>query len=101
VLGVERFIIDDGWFKGRNDDHAALGDWYLDEKKYPKVNHLRLDPDAKFHAESFNVTDYRRQAVRVFFLICWRCRAIPRRPDDTSWCSISTSRRPLIISWSA
>lgn len=34
-LGVERFIIDDGWFKGRNDDWAALGDWYLDEKKYP------------------------------------------------------------------
>lgn len=32
ALGVERFIIDDGWFKGRNDDHAALGDWYLDEK---------------------------------------------------------------------
>ncbi|MCZ5524133.1 alpha-galactosidase, partial [Escherichia coli] len=24
ALGVERFIIDDGWFKGRNDDHAAL-----------------------------------------------------------------------------
>lgn len=36
ALGVERFIIDDGWFKGRNDDHAALGDWYLDEKKYPQ-----------------------------------------------------------------
>ena len=35
ALGVERFIIDDGWFKGRNDDHAALGDWYLDEEKYP------------------------------------------------------------------
>ncbi len=34
ALGVERFIIDDGWFKGRNDDHAALGDWYLDEQKY-------------------------------------------------------------------
>lgn len=36
VLGVERFIIDDGWYKGRNDDYAALGDWYLDEKKYPQ-----------------------------------------------------------------
>lgn len=36
ALGVERFIIDDGWFKGRNDDYAALGDWYLDEKKYPQ-----------------------------------------------------------------
>jgi alpha-galactosidase len=35
AMGVERFIIDDGWFKGRNDDKAALGDWLLDEQKYP------------------------------------------------------------------
>lgn len=34
-MGVERFIIDDGWFKGRNDDTAALGDWFLDSNKYP------------------------------------------------------------------
>lgn len=34
-MGVERFIIDDGWFRGRDDDKAALGDWYLDEQKYP------------------------------------------------------------------
>lgn len=34
-IGVERFIIDDGWFIGRNGDKAALGDWFLDEKKYP------------------------------------------------------------------
>jgi alpha-galactosidase len=34
-MGVERFIIDDGWFIGRNDDHAALGDWFLDQSKYP------------------------------------------------------------------
>lgn len=45
-LGVERFIIDDGWFKGRDHDRAALGDWYLDKKKYPDglepvVNHVR------------------------------------------------------------
>ncbi|MGF1901959.1 alpha-galactosidase [Aliivibrio sifiae] len=33
-MGVERFIIDDGWFIGRHDDKAALGDWYLDEDKY-------------------------------------------------------------------
>ncbi|WP_299999623.1 alpha-galactosidase [uncultured Cedecea sp.] len=36
VMGVERFIIDDGWFLGRNDDKAALGDWIVDEKKYPQ-----------------------------------------------------------------
>lgn len=34
-LGVERFIIDDGWFRGRDHDRAALGDWFVDEKKYP------------------------------------------------------------------
>lgn len=36
VLGVERFVLDDGWFVGRNDDHAALGDWVHDPKKYPQ-----------------------------------------------------------------
>lgn len=35
-MGVERFIIDDGWFVGRNDDRRALGDWFLDDKKYPQ-----------------------------------------------------------------
>ena len=45
-LGIERFIIDDGWFRNRNDDYAGLGDWYVDEKKYPQglgpvVDHIR------------------------------------------------------------
>ena len=44
-LGVERFIIDDGWFNGRNGDKAGLGDWFLDKNKYPEglapiVNHV-------------------------------------------------------------
>ncbi|MFW1480542.1 glycoside hydrolase family 36 protein, partial [Vibrio parahaemolyticus] len=25
----------DGWFIGRDDDRAGLGDWFLDERKYP------------------------------------------------------------------
>ena len=29
------FIIDDGWFEGRNDDTSSLGDWSLDRSKYP------------------------------------------------------------------
>ncbi|HEV2922300.1 MAG TPA: glycoside hydrolase family 36 N-terminal domain-containing protein, partial [Actinomycetota bacterium] len=28
-LGVERFVLDDGWFGGRRDDTAGLGDWYV------------------------------------------------------------------------
>lgn len=35
-LGVERFVLDDGWFKGRGDDTAALGDWVADPVKYPR-----------------------------------------------------------------
>lgn len=34
-LGVERFVIDDGWFGQRNDDHRGLGDWYLNKTKFP------------------------------------------------------------------
>ncbi|WP_413283866.1 alpha-galactosidase [Vibrio sp. MA40-2] len=34
-IGVERFIIDDGWFIGRHGEKSALGDWFLDKNKYP------------------------------------------------------------------
>ncbi len=34
-LGIERFVLDDGWFCNRNDDHRALGDWWPDPTKYP------------------------------------------------------------------
>ena len=35
TLGVERFVLDDGWFKGRRGDHAGLGDWTVDATVYP------------------------------------------------------------------
>jgi len=28
-IGVDRFVMDDGWFGQRKDDHAGLGDWYV------------------------------------------------------------------------
>lgn len=34
-MGIELFVVDDGWFHGRDDDHAGLGDWWPDEKKFP------------------------------------------------------------------
>jgi alpha-galactosidase len=50
-IGVELFVVDDGWFKGRNDDHAGLGDWIADPKKFPnglssmikQINDLGMD----------------------------------------------------------
>ncbi len=34
-IGVELFVLDDGWFHGRNSDNAGLGDWWPDEQKFP------------------------------------------------------------------
>ncbi|MCD4713457.1 MAG: alpha-galactosidase [Clostridiales bacterium] len=34
-VGIELFVLDDGWFKGRNDDKSSLGDWTCDMKKLP------------------------------------------------------------------
>lgn len=34
-LGVELFVIDDGWMKGRKNDSGGLGDWEVDEEKFP------------------------------------------------------------------
>ncbi len=45
-VGVERFVLDDGWFRHRRDDFAGLGDWYVDEGVWPQglgplVDHVR------------------------------------------------------------
>lgn len=46
ALGVERFVLDDGWFPGRPDDRSGLGDWWPDTQKYPDglgplISHVR------------------------------------------------------------
>jgi alpha-galactosidase len=45
-VGVERFCLDDGWFSGRRDDTAGLGDWTVDPSVWPDglaplVDHVR------------------------------------------------------------
>ena len=32
-LGIEMFVLDDGWFGARSNDRCALGDWVVNEKK--------------------------------------------------------------------
>ncbi|ACQ81061.1 glycoside hydrolase clan GH-D [Beutenbergia cavernae DSM 12333] len=34
-VGVERYVLDDGWFRHRRNDSAGLGDWYVDEGVWP------------------------------------------------------------------
>ena len=35
ALGVERFVLDDGWMSARDHERAGLGDWVADPRKYP------------------------------------------------------------------
>ena len=34
-VGVELFVLDDGWFGRRDDDTSSLGDWFVDRRKLP------------------------------------------------------------------
>jgi alpha-galactosidase len=34
-LGIELFVLDDGWFGSRNNDDSSLGDWVVDTQKLP------------------------------------------------------------------
>lgn len=45
-VGVERYVLDDGWFGGRRDDHVGLGDWVVSGDVWPQglgplVEHVR------------------------------------------------------------
>jgi alpha-galactosidase len=50
-IGVERFVMDDGWFGTRTSDKQGLGDWYPNPQRFPnglkplidKVHSLGMD----------------------------------------------------------
>jgi alpha-galactosidase len=42
-IGVERFVLDDGWFRGRRGDAAGLGDWTVDPDVWPQGLHPLFD----------------------------------------------------------
>ena len=61
-LGVEMFVLDDGWFGKRNNDLAGLGDWVENRKKLPggikyianKVNKMGMKFGLWFEPECVN-----------------------------------------------
>ena len=62
AVGIERFVLDDGWFPGRNHDRAGLGDWWVDRTKFPEglaplvkhVNQLGMEFGLWFEPEMVN-----------------------------------------------
>lgn len=85
-LGVELFVIDDGWFRGRTTDKAGLGDWVVDTVKFSgglqsmiaKINDLGLDFGIWVEPEMVNPDSdlYRRHPDWVL--------GFPHR-DKTEW----------------
>ena len=61
-VGVERFILDDGWFGARRSDAAGLGDWHVSTELYPEglaplvthVNKLGMEFGLWFEPEMVN-----------------------------------------------
>jgi len=102
-IGVERFIMDDGWFGQRKDDHAGLGDWYVNQQKFPnglkplidKVHSLGMDFGLWVEPEMVNPDSdlYRKHPDWVLNL-----PAVRERKAAIS-CS-STWRGPMCVSMS-
>ncbi len=42
-LGVEMFVLDDGWFGHRDSDNSGLGDWFVNEAKLPGGLHPLIE----------------------------------------------------------
>ncbi|WP_028805553.1 alpha-galactosidase [Streptomyces sp. 142MFCol3.1] len=102
ALGVELFVVDDGWFGARDDDRAGLGDWTPHSQRFPRglrpladqVHQLgmgfgvwvepemvnpdsdlyRKHPDWVLHLPDRTATELRHQLVLDF-----------SRPDVTDW----------------
>ena len=61
-VGIERFVLDDGWFQGRRNDTAGLGDWWVDTAVWPQgltpliqhVRSLNMDFGLWFEPEMVN-----------------------------------------------
>lgn len=62
-IGIERIVLDDGWFQARRDDHAGLGDWVVDANTWPQglqpiikyINEKGIEFGLWFEGEMVNV----------------------------------------------
>ncbi|WP_311083351.1 alpha-galactosidase [Paenibacillus polymyxa] len=94
-LGIELFVLDDGWFGERGDDKSSLGDWFVDRRKLPggldqlaeKIRELDMQFGLWFEPEMISVDSnlYREHPD-------W-CLHVPER-------SRSESRNQLVLDFS-
>ena len=83
-LGIELFVLDDGWFGKRNNAKSSLGDWYVNNQKLPdglkglaeRINQLGMDFGIWFEPEMVSMDSdlYRNHPD-------W-CIQVPNRPKS-------------------
>ena len=84
TVGIELFVLDDGWFGKRNDDTSSLGDWTENKKKLPgglktlaqKINAMGLSFGIWVEPEMVNADSELYQAHPDWVL------EIPERPHS-------------------
>jgi len=94
-LGIELFVLDDGWFGKRDDDKSSLGDWFVDKRKLPnelaglatKIREMGMQFGLWVEPEMISVDSdlYRKHPD-------W-CLHVPKRPR-------SEGRNQLILDYS-
>jgi alpha-galactosidase len=108
-LGIETFVMDDGWFGGRHHDRAGLGDWTVNREKFPRglgpliegVNDLGMRFGLWVEPEMVNPdSDLYRAHPDWVFHFANRTRSLQRsqlvlnlaRPDVADWMFTTLSR---------
>ncbi|MCO7127859.1 alpha-galactosidase [Sporolactobacillus shoreicorticis] len=99
-LGVEMFVLDDGWFGHRNDDKSSLGDWFVNEAKFPggfsnmvnKIHALGMKFGLWFEPEMISI-DSKLYTKHPDWLICAPNRQ--RTPQRTQF--VLDMSRPEVV----
>lgn len=99
-IGVERFVLDDGWFLGRRTDRAGLGDWVVDPQVWPdglsplidRVHEMGMEFGLWVEPEMINAdSDAARAhpdwiaAARDEHPIPWRSQQVLDLCDSSAW----------------
>ena len=87
AVGVERFVLDDGWFLGRRADDAGLGDWVVDPVVWPnglgpladRVHGLGMEFGLWFEPEMVNLDSELARAHPDWVLGTERGPGVPSR----------------------
>lgn len=117
---IDLFVLDDGWFKGRNDTSSSLGDWVEDKAKLPdglpglcrRLNEMGLElglPAGRqgevYHRYVLGVYELQRRVTETFpGLLLENCAGGGARFDcgmlyysPQIWCSDNTDARARLL----